>query len=95
MDKFRFKTKRHQNTPKNLIYYYLENSFTVGTFKLFFPKTKSVFFQIGPRISYKLVLTAKFLKSKDFKTNFKQNLTCIFYLSDLIKKTQFAMTNPV
>ena len=38
---------------------------------------------------------AKFLKSQDFKTTFKQNLTCIFYLSELIQKTQFAMADPV
>ena len=30
---------------------FLENSFTVGTFKLFFPKTKSACFQIGPQMA--------------------------------------------
>ena len=38
---------------------------------------------------------AKFLRSQDFKITFKQNLTCIFFLSELIQKTQFAMTDPV
>ena len=37
----------------------------------------------------------KFLRSQDFKTTFKTNLTCIFYLSELIQKTLFAMTDPV
>ena len=40
-----------------------------------------------------MVVMAKFLRS--LKTTFKQNLTCIFYLSELIQKTQFAMTDPV
>ena len=30
---------------------FLENSFTVGTFKLFFPKTKTACFQIGPQLA--------------------------------------------
>ena len=38
---------------------------------------------------------AKFLKSQDFKTTFKHYLTCIFYLSELIQKIQFAITDPV
>ena len=38
---------------------------------------------------------AKFLRSQEFKNTFKQNLTCIFCLLELIQKTQFAMTDPV
>ena len=38
---------------------------------------------------------AKIFKSQYFKTTFKWNLTCLFYLSEVIQKTQFAMTDPV
>ena len=37
---------------------------------------------------------AKFLRSQDFKTSFKK-FKAYFYLSELVQKIQFAMTDPV
>ena len=43
-------------------------------------------------ISWKLVALAKFLKSQNFKTTFQKKFN---FLSELIQKNQFAMTDPV
>ena len=46
-------------------------------------------------ISWKLVVLANFLKSQNFKTTTKKNLTCIFLFVRANSKSQFAMTDPV
>ena len=80
-------------------------SLNVPAVKLFFQEQSLHVFKLDHRwhtayASMRFIKTgciiAKFLKkSQNHKITLKQNLTCRFYLSVLIQKTQFAMTDYV
>ena len=78
---------------------FLENSFTVGTFKLFFPKTKSACFQIGPQMAKSIhFIKAGFNTEISQISGFQNHLQTKTNLNTSIsqfQKTHFAMTNPV
>ena len=72
----KFEAKRHQKPQKHWILF-LRSSFTVVTFKIFFPKFFYKFANwtvngVQYRFHEKLVALAKFLKSDDFKTAFQK-----------------------